>query len=438
MRRVLEQRVLDELALDAQRRREDVHAVQVGLPEALAQHLLERLSRLGDHLARGRVDDVERDHARRRALAALDRVELVAQVHRHVRGEDLEPVDLLAAEAVEHLLGQLVAHLHQQQVLVALALGARLLGLRLRRILGRRLARELDVLGDDGADDLAVLRAALALLRQVELTHREEEPQDVGVGPVAERAQQRGGRELLLLVDVDVDDVVDVDGELHPRAAERNDPRADQPLAVGVGALLEHHARRAVQLRHDDALGPVDHEGAEVRQQRQFAEVDFLADLVLEPLAVAGVLKDAQRQRRLERRRVGHVALDALLHGVLRLSQRVLLELEREVLVDVLDGEQVPEDALEAHILHVLGGRVELEQRLEGAHLDVEEMGHLHRLVELGERNLLDHVGSGRSGGQAKTAPAQPCGDLPRGRVRACNASVVRRDEACDHGCRWG
>jgi hypothetical protein len=35
--------------------------------------------------------------------------------------------------------------------------------------------------------------------------------------------------------------------------------------------------------------------------------------------------------------------------------------------------------------LAVLRGRVELEQRLEGAGLDVEEMGHLHPLVELGE-----------------------------------------------------
>ena len=407
VRRVLEQRVLDQLALHAQRRHEDLHPVQVGLAEALGQHLLERLAGLGDHLARFRVDDVEGEHARGRAFAALDGVELVAQVDRHVRGEHLDLVDLLAAEAVEHLLGQLVAHPDEKQVLVALALGLGLLGLRLRRVIRRRLAHQLDVLGDDGADDLAVLGASLALLHQVELADREEEPQDVGVAPVAERTEQRGGRELLLLVDVHVDDVVDVDGELDPRPAERDDARRDEPLAVGVRALLEHHARRAVQLRHHHALRAVDHERAQRREQRQLAEVDFLADLVLEALAVAGILEDAQGERRLERRRIGHVPLDALLDGVLRLPERVLLELEREVLVDVGDREQVLEDPLETHVLALVGGGVELEQRLEGAHLDVEEMGHLHAAVELGERNLLDHVRSGLTRGQAKAAPAR-------------------------------
>ena len=96
------------------------------------------------------------------------------------------------------------------------------------------LAGQLDVLGDDRADHLADVRAALALLREVEIADGEEEPEDVRVRPVAERAQERRRRELLLLVDVDVDDVVDVDGELDPRAAERDDARRDQALTVRV------------------------------------------------------------------------------------------------------------------------------------------------------------------------------------------------------------
>ena len=92
------------------------------------------------------------------------------------------------------------------------------------------------------------------------------------------------------------------------------------------------------------------------------------------------LLVDDQLQRRLERRRVGHVALDALLDGVLRLAERVAHELQREVLVDVGDREQVLEDALEADVLAVVRGGIQLEQRLEGARLDVEEMGHLHPL----------------------------------------------------------
>ncbi len=45
--------------------------------------------------------------------------------------------------------------------------------------------------------------------------------------------------------------------------------------------------------------------------------------------------------------RVRHVALDALGYGVLRLAERIALELEREVLVDVGYREEVLEDALE-------------------------------------------------------------------------------------------
>jgi len=63
-----------------------------------------------------------------------------------------------------------------------------------------------------------------------DLFHRVEQLQDVGVRAVAERAQQRGGRKFLLLVDVDVDHVVNIDRELDPRAAERDDARREEAL----------------------------------------------------------------------------------------------------------------------------------------------------------------------------------------------------------------
>ena len=84
---------------------------------------------------------------------------------------------------------------------------------------------------------LAHVGAALTLLGEVEIADGEEEAEDVRVRPVAEGAEERRGRELLLLVDVDVDDVVDVDGELDPRAAERDDARRDEALAVRVRRL---------------------------------------------------------------------------------------------------------------------------------------------------------------------------------------------------------
>src|SRR5262249_18565752 len=163
------------------------------------------------------------DLAARRALTALDRVLLVAQVDAHVRREDLDLVDVLPAEAIVHLFSQLVAFLDEQHVLGALALSLGFLGASLRRVFRGRLAGEGDVFGDDRADDFARLGATFTLLREVEIADGEEEPEDVRVRSVTKRAQKRGRRELLLLVDMDVDDVVDVDRELDPRAAERND-----------------------------------------------------------------------------------------------------------------------------------------------------------------------------------------------------------------------
>jgi hypothetical protein len=69
-----------------------------------------------------------------------------------------------------------------------------------------------------------------------------EQPENVHVLPVPESSEEGRGGELLLLVDMDVDHVVNVDRELDPRPAEGDDPRREEPLAIRVDALLEHHA----------------------------------------------------------------------------------------------------------------------------------------------------------------------------------------------------
>ena len=57
--------------------------------------------------------------------------------------------------------------------------------------------------------------------------------------------------------------------------------------------------------------------------------------------------------------------------------------------MDVSNREQVFEDAFEADVFPFGGGGIRLQQRLEGARLDVEEMGHFHPLVELNKGDLL-------------------------------------------------
>ena len=69
-----------------------------------------------------------------------------------------------------------------------------------------------------------------------------------------------------------------VELEVEPGAAVGDHARGEQLADEWVlpFVVIKEHARRTVQLRHDDALGTVDDEGAVVRRERQFAHVDFL------------------------------------------------------------------------------------------------------------------------------------------------------------------
>ena len=352
--------------LGAPRREQHLDLVDLGLDQLLPQRVRQLAPALGDHLARlgvGRVEgqDVVRPVARRGRLL------LLAHVDRGVAGEHRHRLDALVPHLVQALLRELVAHRAQR--------------------LAPGIFRVRHVHREQRAQDLALLLPALELAGDVQLLRREEELQDVRVVPVAERAKQRRGRELLLLVDVDVDHVVDVDRELDPRAPEGDDSRREEPLPVGVGVLLEHHARRPVELAHDHALGAVDHERSEGRHDRQLTEVDFLLDRVLEPLLALDLLVHVEAQLGLEGRRVGHVALDALLDRVLGLTQGVAQELQLVLLVHVRDREQVPEDALQRDVLAGAVDVVGHQQRLERRGLDVEEVRHRHAALALAERD---------------------------------------------------
>src|SRR5262249_10504295 len=124
--------------------------------------------------------------------------------------------------------------------------------------------------------------------------------------------------ELALAIDAHVEEVLDVVLELHPRTAVRNDLRDVERLVFRV----EESARRAVQLRDDDALGAVDDERAVLGHQRDVAEVDLLLLDVADGLdAGLGILvPDDEADRHLERHGVGHAALLTLVDVVLELQ----------------------------------------------------------------------------------------------------------------------
>src|SRR3984893_11124003 len=120
---------------------------------------------------------------------------------------------------------------------------------------------------------------------------------------------------------------------------------------MGLAAIvIEEHAGAAVQLRHDDALGAVDDEGAVVGHERQFTEVYLLLTHVLDGLlGTAGLLIerheayfDAQRGR------VSQSAQLAFLDVEHRFAQTIAHVLQRRVAGITGNGEHAVEGGVQA------------------------------------------------------------------------------------------
>ncbi len=183
-------------------------------------------------------------------------------------------------------------------------------------------------------------------------------------------------------------DVLGVELDVEPRAAIRNDARGEQELARGVGLALvvvEEHARRAVHLRDDHALGAVDDEGAVLRHEGHVAHVDVLLLDVLDGLR-ARVWIDIEHdkpQRHLEGSRVGDAALAALVDVVFRRLERVFHEFEQGGRGEVRDREDRLEHGLEALVAAAALRLVHHQELVVGCLLNLDEVRHLGDFLDL-------------------------------------------------------
>src|ERR1700733_2706251 len=151
--------------------------------------------------------------------------------------------------------------------------------------------------------------------------------------------------------------------------------------------VLEKYAGRTMQLRHDNALGAVHHEGAVAGHQRNFAEIDFLLLDVLDRAAAVLDVPDDELNLDLQRRGVSHPTLMAFLDVVLGGAELVRDELERRGLVEILDREDRLEDRLQTHVRAVLGRDPDLEKIVIRALLNLDQIRNLDDLLDLAERS---------------------------------------------------
>ena len=174
------------------------------------------------------------------------------------------------------------------------------------------------------------------LLVHLDLLGQSEYVEDILVRLVAYGTEQCGDRKFLLTVDVSVHHVVDVGSKLYPRALEGNDAGRIELGAVGMLALSEEHAGRAMQLRDHDTLSTIDDKGAVAGHIRYSAQED-IRDYGMEILMFrVGAI---EFHLRLERHTVCEAALQALLDGISGRIDEIIKKLEHEIVPRVGDGE---------------------------------------------------------------------------------------------------
>src|ERR1019366_786711 len=203
-----------------------------------------------------------------------------------------------------------------------------------------------------------------ALFAQMERVKLEEHLEHVFVA-VTQRAQQDGDPHLAPAVDTVVYIVLRVEFEVQPGTAIRNDARGEQQLAGGMSLaaiMLEEHTGRTVQLRHDDALGAVNHKRTRVGHERDFAHVHFLLFHFFDRGLGRLLVHDGQTHAGAQRGSISQTALPAFLHIKRRHTQLVTDEVETRILGMTMNRKDAVKGSLQTIILALFRRGISLQK----------------------------------------------------------------------------
>ena len=142
-----------------------------------------------------------------------------------------------------------------------------------------------------------------------------------------------------------------------------------------------------MQLRHDDALGAVDHERAVIGHQRHFAEIDFLLANVLDGLrrAAGFLVVNDQADLDANRRRVGQAAHLAFLDVETGLAEAIAHVLERRVAGVADDREHGLERRVQTDVVTIFDRLVRLQELVVGVELNRQQVRHVQNRRTLAE-----------------------------------------------------
>ena len=161
--------------------------------------------------------------------------------------------------------------------------------------------------------------------------------------------------------------------------------------------VVEEHTRRAMHLADNDALSTIDNERAVIGHQRHVAHVNGLFLDIADRLG-AGILIEVphdQPQHHLQRRRVRHAALDALIHIVFGFLELVIDELQPAAAGKVVDRKHRLEHFLQPGLGAAIRRHHHLQKTLIAGALHVDEVRHRHYFGDAPEA-LADPLASGK------------------------------------------
>ncbi|RMW02436.1 hypothetical protein ALP03_200185 [Pseudomonas amygdali pv. tabaci] len=206
------------------------------------------------------------------------------------------------------------------------------------------------------------------------------------LGGITQSAQKYGCRQLATTVDTDEYAVFRIELEVQPRTAVRNDTSGVKQLTGAVRlatVVVEEYARRAVKLRHDNALGAIDYKGTVFSHQGDFTHVDFLLFDVLDRFVRRFFVENDQTDLDPQRYCVSHTAQHAFLDIKCRFAQAITYILQRSIAGVADDRENGFEGCMQTDVAELIFGRSRLQEFAIRIQLDGQEIRHIHYVRQL-------------------------------------------------------
>lgn len=133
-----------------------------------------------------------------------------------------------------------------------------------------------------------------------------------------------------------------------------------------------------MELRHDDALGTIDHESALVSHIRYLTQIDILNHSGEVLVVRVGTI---QFELRFERHRIGQAALKAFSYSVTWGIDIVVEKFQYEIVTGVGNREVLGKYFVKPLVVAFFGRSVKLQEVLEGFELHLQEVGIRERVL---------------------------------------------------------